>query len=288
MTTISLDKLLRYRSNRYHLNPDQKLSGIQDAVDFVQERGFVFFWPIKNIEFPSLWAAVAGNRPVADAHDDPGHVTWGWKDESLGKKIWYYAKIIRKKATIIDLSTAPYFYALSENFGNPVEDVHIQYQEGRLTREAKSVFDSILENGPMDTVAIRKSTHMTTKDSNSRFERSMSILQSDFKILPVGISDAGGWRYAFIYELVHRYYPDLLKSARQITENDARDKLLSLYFLSVGAAELREVIRFFQWEKPNVLNSLDRLEKVGKIIKGANHPQATGEWFALPETLKTD
>ena len=48
---------------------------------------------------PSLWTAVAGDRPVADAHDDPGHITWGWKDRSLDKKIWYYGKILRRKAT---------------------------------------------------------------------------------------------------------------------------------------------------------------------------------------------
>ncbi len=66
---------------------------------------------------PSLWTAVAGDRPVADKHDDPGHITWGWKYKALGKKIWYYAKTLRKKATMISLEIAPYFYALSENYG---------------------------------------------------------------------------------------------------------------------------------------------------------------------------
>jgi hypothetical protein len=232
-----------------------------------------------------LWTAVAGDRPVADAHDDPAHITWGWKDNSLGKKIWYYAKVIRKKATFIDLSIAPYFYALSKNFGNPVEDVQIQYYEGQLTREAKSIFDAILENGPMDTISIRKSTRMTTKDSNSPFERAMSVLQSDFKILPIGISDAGGWRYAFIYDLVHRYYPNLSVTARQITDNDARDTLLKLYFDSVGAAQLQDITKFFQWEKSTIHSSLNRLENCGVIIQGVANPQDTGEWFSVPDIL---
>lgn len=50
------------------------------VVDFVNERGSVYFWPIKDVTLPSLWTAVAG------AHDDPGHVSWGWKDSLLGQR----------------------------------------------------------------------------------------------------------------------------------------------------------------------------------------------------------
>ena len=191
MNTISPNTIQEYRNKTYFLNPGQQLKDIQNAVDFVKERGFVHFWPIKGVELPSLWTAVAGFRPVADAHDDPGHITWGWKDDSLGKRIWYYGKILRKKATMIDLEITPYFYALSKNYGDPVGDVHIQYYEGQLTLEAKSIFDAILHKGPLDTIAIRRATNLTSKSSNSRFDRAIISLQADFKILPVGISDLG-------------------------------------------------------------------------------------------------
>ena len=102
----------------------------RQAVDFVNQRGFVYFWPIKGVTLPSLWAAVAGERPVPNEHDDPGHVTWGWKDELLGARRWYYAKVLRKKATFIALDVVPNFYALSENYGEPEQDYLLQYQEG--------------------------------------------------------------------------------------------------------------------------------------------------------------
>ena len=123
---ISKRSVIKFRHDTFRLNPDRKLLSLPDAITFVKERGFVFFWPIKGITLPSLWTAVAGDRYVADAHDDPGHVTWGWKDDALGKRVWYYGKILRKKATMIDLEVVPYFYALSQNFGDPEEDVHIQ------------------------------------------------------------------------------------------------------------------------------------------------------------------
>jgi hypothetical protein len=36
---------------------------------------------------------------VPNDHDDPGQITWRWKDDKLGKNIWYYGKILRRKAT---------------------------------------------------------------------------------------------------------------------------------------------------------------------------------------------
>ncbi len=90
MTVIPHDLLAAYRRLSFLQSPDLRLKDTEEAIHFVNQRGFIYFWPIKGILLPSLWAAVAGNRPVADAHDDPGHVTWGWKDSLLGKRLWYY------------------------------------------------------------------------------------------------------------------------------------------------------------------------------------------------------
>jgi len=62
------------------------LKNIDSALKYVEKRGFILFWPIMEVEYASLWKAVAGNREVASNHDDPGHITWRWKDEMLGKK----------------------------------------------------------------------------------------------------------------------------------------------------------------------------------------------------------
>ncbi len=113
MASLTLKRLQSYRKHAYRVG---KIKTKEQAIDFVNTRGFIYFWPISGVTLPSLWVAAAGDRPVADAHDDPGHVTWGWKDSLLGARKWYYAKVLRKKATIIALDVAPYFYALSENY----------------------------------------------------------------------------------------------------------------------------------------------------------------------------
>jgi hypothetical protein len=285
MAKLTLEKLSAHRANTYRLNPGQQLTSMDEAAAFVNQRGFTFFWPIKGVELPSLWTAVAGTRAVAEVHDDPGHITWEWKDNSLGRKIWYYGKILRKRATMINLDVVPFFYALSENYGNPVEDVRIQYYEGHLTQEAKAIFDVILREGPMDTIAIRRATRMTTRESNSRFDRAITLLQSDFKILPIGISDAGGWRYAFIYELVHRYFPGILETVKKIKEKDAYEKITWYYLQSVGAVQLRDVTHLFRWNKSDAEQALRKLVDDGILTAGVTHPEIPGEWFTLQSIL---
>src|SRR5512143_2289172 len=233
MPFISQDNLKRYRARTFHLNPGLQLKSRDDAVSFVNERGFVFFWPITGVDLPSLWAAVAGDRPVADAHDDPGHVTWGWKDDALPKRIWFYAKVLRRKATLISMDAAPYFYAVSDNYGSLEEDHIISYEEGRLTLAARNVYEALLDRGPLDSISLRKASRMTGA-KESEWNRALEDLQRDFKILPVAIAEAGAWRYAFVYDIVARHLPELPERARRISEAGARHKLLALYFGSVG------------------------------------------------------
>ena len=89
-------------------------------------------------------------------HDDPGHRTWGWKDDSLGKKYWYYAKLLRHRATFVSLDMIPNFYALSPNYGDPFQDYLMQYEEGKLTQESKLVYEALIKEGALDTLSLKK------------------------------------------------------------------------------------------------------------------------------------
>jgi len=280
MPQLDLKKLNSHRIRTYRLSPLTRVRSQRAARAFVNSRGFVYFWPIKGIELPSLWQAVAGNRTVADKHDDPGHITWRWKDNALGKKIWYYAKILRKKATMISLDVAPYFYALSENYGSPEEDYLLAYEEGRLSQAAKQVYEALLYEGPLHTIDLRSvSKLMNARDSE--FNKALEVLQADFKILPVGVARAGAWKYAFIYDVVPRHLPDLPERARSISEGEARLKLMELYFESVGAAKEGDAAKLFGWRKELIARSINSLVEKRKLVK-TEHPTQKEEWFALP------
>jgi len=282
---IDLKKLQAVRIRTFNLPPSNRVSSPSQALTFINKRGFIYFWPIKSIELPSLWTAVAGDRPVADKHDDPGHITWGWKDNALDKRKWYYAKILRGRATMISLEATPYFYALSENYGSPNEDYLIAYEEGRMTQAARQVYEALLENGALNTLDLRKMSKLSNA-KDSEFNKALEYLQKDFKILPVGVSQAGAWKYSHIYQIVTRHYPDLSEQARRISESQARAKILELYFAMVGAARIKDANKLFGWGSEIVKRSVGKLLERG-MLKVSKHPKLSGEWFALTELVKS-
>ena len=279
MKKLDLKKLQSHRTRTFNLPPLKRIASPRQALTFVNARGFLYFWTIKGIDLPSLWTAVAGDRPVADKHDDPGHITWGWKDDALDKKIWYYAKILRGKSTMISLDIAPYFYALSENYGAPEEDYLIAYQEGRLSQSAKQVYEALLDKGALNTLDLRKAAKLSNA-KDSEFNKALEYLQRDFKILPVGVAQVGAWNYSHIYEIVTRHYPDLSEQARKISESQAQSKLLELYFNMVGAAQLSDVNKLFRWGNELSKKVVDKLVENGKLVI-TEHPKHDGEWVSV-------
>jgi hypothetical protein len=283
--TIPLAAIQSYRAQTFRTAPGLRLASRDAAVDFVKQRGFICFWPISGVNLPSLWAAVAGDRPVADEHDDPGHITWGWKDGLLGSQAWYYAKVLRKKATMISFDLLPAFYALSENYGSYEEDYLTLYEQGRLTLEEKQVYETLLEKGPLDTVALRRATRLSSPTSDSRFSRALANLQADFKILPVGVADAGAWHYAFTYEITARHYPELPDQAHELREGAARLRLAEAYLRSLGAVQARDLSRLFGWRPPEMARTGEDLVRQGLAAAGVAVENQPGEWLVLREAF---
>jgi hypothetical protein len=234
------------RAARYRRTPGRRIQTIDQARAFVDDVGFCFFWPIKDIEMPSLFHAIAGRvRSVPMAHNDPDlSKSWGWKDRSLGRRWWYYGKLLRRRATLISLDMLPFFYANSGNYGE-LDDYLEEYRSGTMTAEAKRVYEALLSHGPLDTVRLRREAQMAAEKAKSRFERALVELQVGLKVLPIGVAEAGAWRYAFIYEIVPRHYPDLPEAARQISLGKARRVLVARYLNNVVAIERRMVGRVF-------------------------------------------
>ncbi|MGV8027109.1 MAG: DNA glycosylase AlkZ-like family protein [Anaerolineaceae bacterium] len=260
-------KAAAYREKSYHISRSLRLHAPQDAVDFVNERGFIYFWPIKDADLPNLWYATVGARPVPNNHDDPGHVTWGWKDSMLDKRVWYYAKLIRKKATIVSLEMASNFYTLSPNYGDYENDYLVQYKNGLMSMEAKNIYEALLEHGPLHTLDLHKQAHLTAVEKKYRFDKGLSDLQADMKIIPVGIAVAGRWGYAMIYDIAARYYPEIEEKARFITEAKAQQTILLAYLRSVGLADLHTMHHIFGWKEPYTIQACAHLEEQNQITR---------------------
>jgi hypothetical protein len=273
MKQIAKEQLDQYRARTFRSANGLRVKSMDEAVAFVEERGFIFFWPIKDLVMPSLWVAAAGDRPVADEHDDPGHVTWGWKDSLLGKQRWYYGRGLRRRNMMVSLDVLPYFYALSPNYGDPREDYLIDYEAGRLPMAAKLIYETLLDQGPQDTIALRKNAGLTSRSADTEFNRALDELQTTFRVMPVGVSQSGAWHYSFIYDIVARHLPEIVERSHPISEHEACQKLLGLYLDSVGAVPFNEIKRIFgnsptKWETARIERDLTRMEERGEIRHG--------------------
>jgi hypothetical protein len=283
------DDIVQQREFNYRRTPERRVRTIEEARAFVEEVGFCHLWPIKDIETPNLFHAIAGRvRPVPMAHDDADlSKCWGWKDQALGKQWWYYGKLLSRRATLISLDMLPTFYACSENFGD-LDDYMTEYLDGTLTAEAKRIYEALLEHGPLDTIRLRREAHMTAKSAKSRFERALVELQVTLKVMPIGIAEAGAWRYAFVHEIVQRHLPDLPQQARQIGRAQARRALVLRYLNNVVAADSRTIGRVFRvlkWTPAELERTIATLlteKAVQKVqVEDLKHPQlvSTSCWF---------
>jgi len=263
---VPIDVIRSHRNHTHRLSQEKRLLSLEMAVEYINERGIIAFWPIKAIPMPSLWTATAGNRPVPDEHDDPGHVTWVWKDELLGKKKCFYARVFCKRNFFVSLDYLPYLYTLSNNFGDPSEEHYLHYQSGNLSRSAFTVYDTLLKNGPMDTISLKQEVHLSGKEGDQEFNRAIDHLQMQLMILPTGISHSGRWHYSFIYDLVPRQFPDLVEQCRFITDNIARKRLLLNFFCSTGFSTKKEIASIFKWKTDEITTTVDGLLNDQEIL----------------------
>jgi hypothetical protein len=149
-----------------------------------------------------------------------------------------------------------------------------------MTAEAKQIYEALLEKGPLDKLRLRRATHMQSKRSKYRFDRALVELQVGLKVLPIGVAEVGAWNYAFTYEIVQRYYPDLPEKARPIKRSQARRTLVARYLDNVVAADrkmIEKVFHIFRWRKIELDRTLETLRQEGLVrqvrVEGLKRPQ---------------
>ena len=283
--------LLTRRAERCRRRMNLRVTSPEQAVEFVNDVGFCFLFPIQNVEMPSLWDAVAG-RVVKTSNKHSGYEierTWGWKDQSLGKKWWYYGKLLCKRATLVSLDFLPVFYALSPNFGGD-EDYLQDYEAGQLSWEAKNILEALLGNGALDTVRLRRESRLAAESAKVAFERALTELQVNLRVLPVGVAEAGAWRYAFVYDLVSRYFPQVVEQARSISRSVARGKLLDQFLYNNVAASRKEIERVFgvlKWTSHEFEKTLEGLLE-DRLVAMTRGEGLKGEQFVSLRALESN
>ncbi|MFO7917992.1 MAG: hypothetical protein R6V13_07930 [Anaerolineae bacterium] len=280
---ITLDEIERIRDLRYHRTPSLRVHTEEEALNYVNEVGFCFLFGEQGVEMPTLWAAACGEeRPVPRHRHDPvkRHV-WEWKDTLPSKGAIHYGKVLRRKPTLVSLEMLPHFYALSPNYGDLYDYVD-QYESGHLSVEAKQIYEALLEGGVMSTTKLRRAAGLAGGDNARRFDRGITELQMELKIAKVGISRANRWRYAYVYDLFLRQFPEIVEEAGEISTDKARETLLTRYLHNVVAQPEDATRRIFRWHRTDWERTLTRLTERESIERAQNIEGIGDDCLLLP------
>jgi hypothetical protein len=281
ISPLTREALEAARAEHYRQCPDLRVRTEEEVLEFLNEMGLCLLFSARDVEMPSLWGALCGEvRPLPADHDDHElGLAWRWKDELpvAGKVL--YGKFLRRKPVFISLEMAPYFYALSPNYGQPDEDYLQDYLDGRLTAEAKQVYEVLLAEGALPTSRLRREAGLGGKANAGRFDRALAELQMDFRIVKVAISDANRWGYCYVYDLLHRHFADAVQASKAITGGQAREVILLRYLRAVVASTTGEVQKLFGWQPRDVDRLVDRLAQEGQLCQGVQIEGLDGEYL---------
>jgi len=86
---------------------ENTLTTEEEALSFINKRGFATLFPIRGFSFPNLYQAIAGMNK-----DEKFEKAWQWADNLAQMKRVHYGKFVRKQVTLISLEMFPYFYKL--------------------------------------------------------------------------------------------------------------------------------------------------------------------------------
>lgn len=217
-----------------------------DAVRFIDAVGFCLLFPVKNVPIPSLYYAMARRVPIT--WDKYSAKLWEWKDELPRKRRAFYAKYFKTRGTFISLKYLPHFLAMHETAAAP-EDAERFYSAGRISHEARAIWQALAGNGPLATLELRNACKMETKAGNQRFKRAMLELQCLLIVTHFGAEqETDAWASNRL-ELVARAFPKQVEEARKITSEAARAGLAQKYRTFYPGASLMQVARLFTWSK---------------------------------------
>ena len=252
-SAIDLGRIERRRDQIYHCSRAHRVRTMDAAARFVDAVGFsLLFASTQDIELPSLFEAVKGRR---DAHiddwDQDSDRVWVWKNDLPAARRAFYGKVLAGgKPVFISLKMLPYLFAAAG-----LEDVNDAYRQGRISQDAKRVYETVRVLGPTPTIALRSALGLDLR----RYHRALDELQRTLVILPIGaVNEHGAWP-SQIFELAARWFPRQAARARKIPVEQARRVLVARYVETVVLCTGAMIGRVFGWPRALVNGTVDDL-----------------------------
>jgi hypothetical protein len=281
MKKLTQEEIEEQRDRNYRRRAESAVRSEEAAKEFIDEVVFGFLFPVRGVELPNLWDAINGGpRPMPRHHHDYElGLTWRWKDSLPANKQVFYAKFLRQKPTLISLSMFPYFYSLSDNYGE-LDDYLDSYQDGRMSEEAKRIYEVLIDRGASTTGVLRREAGLWGQRNSSRFDRAVGELQRGLKIAKCGTSDTNRWKYCYVYDILLRWLPQEVERGLAISGIEAMQAIIAQYLKTVVVSTPEKVARLFDWPVERTGKVVDSMLADGSLLQVEVEGQEGG-WIIL-------
>ncbi len=212
-----------HRDERWRRAPELRVETVEQAERFVTGVGFAWTLTDARTPGPSLYVAVCGRR---DAHmpqnvqkDPEASLAWVLKDEMMRRGKVYYAKVLRKRATLISPPLVPAFHAL---YGIGRRD-----EAAKLSADARAILKVLRKEWEMGTADLREESGVNDR---ARFTRAMEELQACMKVIPGEVLYVP--KFTYIWYLAEGRFADELR--RKVSRDKAILELARAYLAGAG------------------------------------------------------
>jgi hypothetical protein len=239
------------------INWPRRVRNVPEAIRFIDAVGFCILFPVQNVALPSLYFAMARRMPAA--WDSYAAKLWDWKAEIPRRGLAFYAKYFKTRGTFISLKFLQHFLAMRDSAARP-DDHERFYSAGRITHEARAVWQALDEHGLLATLELRHTCKMESKAGNVRFKKAMADLQRLLIVTHFGAEQETAAWASGRFELTSRAFPKKVEQARRLTAAAARAILARKYLERHPGASPMGLARLFGWSKAEALHALSANE----------------------------
>lgn len=268
-----------WRDRSFRRLPQLKVRGEKSALQFVNAVGFCFTLSHFHLPVASLYVAVCGRRnprwPKRTHHDAEIGLTWSLKDSLPANRLVHYGKLVKGKPTLVSLDLFPAFCVLIRD-GKGSGDYILDYRQGRMTRAAVLILETLHERGALPTPDLRRAAMMHGADRMAEFDRAMAELQRGLWIAKV--EEVYDPDFYYRWDLLDNWLPAPLAAARNLDRKAALSRLLCAYLRSAAAAQPRFVAGLFGAPLAEVEAGLAALETTGAIRQRQRIGGLPGSW----------
>jgi len=213
-----------------------------DATRFIDAVGYCLLFPINGLPLPSLYFACARREPTS--WDRYCLLIWKWKDEFGRKRRAFYSKYFKGRGTFISLGLLPHFLALeSSAYGR--DDYDRAYAAGRITADARTLWEALATHGPLATLELRHGCKFDSTAGNRRFKKAILRLSRLLLVVHSGAEQETDSWASNRFELTASAFPAAVAAAQKINAAEARRVLTAKYLEWHPNADSSTIVRLF-------------------------------------------